>query len=217
MVKGTKYILGDEKIPTGSDWFSGGSSSSECQVLASAAKETLIVSKLVVRRAAPSYGEIKLGISAYVVNPGWSGGDIGSRIGIVSQGLLTETNDEQTINVNPPLMVQKGQYIAIWDLYGSSLRLLRTWRRPAPGIHSSGYWEAPKPVNDGSQKLQRWMSYSTSWYAIATGLPPEKKKKKRREIDMEPIIQDCTEEEIIEKQKQLAEAEELVAEEILLS
>jgi len=213
--KGDKEILGDEDIPTGGEWIAGGSSSSDCQVLSKPASITLFVKKIVIRRAPPINGTQKICISAFEVTKGWRI-DIGQRVGIVSHVTLEDSADTQTIKIDPPVRLQRGQYVAIWNYEGSNLNLFNATRRVTMGVHEKGFWTGPRPVADPA-KLTRWMCHSTSWYCIATAQPPAKKKKtKRYLLDDEPILQECTEEERLEKEKWLSREEE-PAEEMILS
>jgi len=209
-----EYILGDESIPTGAEWIAGGSSSSDCQILSKPAFATLFVQQIVIRRAPPIVGTQKICISAFEISSGWRN-DSGNRVGIVSHATLEDTKDTQTLKLDPPVRLQKGQHVAIWDYEGARLHLHHQLRRATVGIHEKGFWVGPRPVSEPAP-LTRWMSHTTSWYCIATGQPKQKKKKLKRNLDDEPILQLCTEEERLEKQAWLSRELE-PEEEIIMS
>jgi len=216
------FLFGEHELPDGSEW-SGGSSSSECQILATPASCKHWIDKIVIRRPKGSVGEIKLSVSAFSVETSWSG-DKASRVGLVSTAALSEkSNAPQLVILQPPLKMDSGQYVGIWDADGRVLDLRYCWRRALVVAHK-GFWVCRRPA--GVTPLTRWHRCATSWYALGTleqplPGPPSAGSSAGKAMAADfslyaiPIIRDCNESEQREKREVLERQAEPV-EEILV-
>eukprot|EP00397_Hematodinium_sp_SG-2012_P066454 GEMP01099661.1.p1 GENE.GEMP01099661.1~~GEMP01099661.1.p1 ORF type:complete len:219 (+),score=50.39 GEMP01099661.1:38-694(+) len=211
-------IFGEENLPDGAEW-SGGSSSSECQILATPANSRLWVERIVAKRAPPALGDISLCVSAFDVETSWRI-DKATRAGIVSSATLAAgSNAPQIISVDPPLKIERGQYVGVWDADGMPLQFVHVWRRALTAA-DKGFWVAKRPAAS-TASLSRWLRYGTSWYAVATGCPPvdEAGPQGQSIINVRlggpPLIRESTEQERAAKQEWLSREME-AAEDMIL-
>ena len=209
------YFLGDTILPVvdgAKGWYTKKDKVS-LQILSSCAPHSCYVEKLIYYNVNPIKQKLALcAFSLEVTNGYFSNRYEAEKIGPCSFVNISDgqENTLQSVGIEPPVLLRRGQSIGMWDADNGELLTLRSWRRFS-NDEEYGFFNGSSIVGKQLPLTANFRS-CTNWYVMYC-----KKKEARKKTDVkkvldsffaEAFIRECTEDEFeLKKAMMLTEPE----------